>query len=307
MNYYNEIDKDAVQWLRNLIEAGKIPNGVIDERSIEDVKPDELAEFKQCHFFAGIGGWSLALKYAGWPEDRPVWTGSCPCQPFSIAGKGLGKKDSRHLWPEFLRLISERKPSTVFGEQVAGAAGREWLAGVRADLEAMGYAVGAADLCAAGVGAPHIRQRLWWVADGAMRGHITRKHQIEDNAKQTITCNREKQGMRRPFVSDGLDGSYGGMEKPFRFGRGRRHVSIPEREAGQTEIARSCGVGAWDDTILIPFTDGKTRRIKSGIMPLVTRISGHVGQIRAYGNSIVPQVAAEFIKTCMEVNNANPR
>src|SRR5690606_329182 len=70
------------------------------------------------------------------------WTGSCPCQPFSSAGKRQGERDKRHLWPEFYRLIAECNPPVVFGEQVASPLGRKWLTGVRADLEALGYAVG---------------------------------------------------------------------------------------------------------------------------------------------------------------------
>ncbi len=90
MNYYNEIDPVAAQCLRELIKAGEIPAGDVDERSIEDVRPADLAGYVQCHFFAGIAGWAVALDLAGWPRDRPVWTGSCPCQPFSAAGKGAG-------------------------------------------------------------------------------------------------------------------------------------------------------------------------------------------------------------------------
>jgi DNA (cytosine-5)-methyltransferase 1 len=164
-SYYNEIDPFAAQWLRNLIAAGFLPNGDVDERSIVDVQPDDLAGYVQCHFFAGIGGWPYALSLADWPEDEPVWTGSCPCQPLSVAGQRKGHVDERHLWPAFHRLIAECKPPTVFGEQVASKDGREWLAGVRADLEALGYACGAADLCAASVGAPHRRQRLYWLGD----------------------------------------------------------------------------------------------------------------------------------------------
>ena len=164
MNYYNDIDSFSAAWLRELIADGLIPNGDVDERSIADIEPADLRGYTQCHFFAGIGGWSRALRLAGWPDDRPVWTGSCPCQPFSIAGKGAGFDDERHLWPAFFALIAECRPPAVFGEQVASKLGREWLAGVRLDLEALGYAVGCADLCAASVGAPHIRQRLFWVA-----------------------------------------------------------------------------------------------------------------------------------------------
>ena len=165
MNYYNEHDRNAAAWLRELIADGLIPDGVVDERSIVDVRPSDLAGFTQCHWFAGIGGWPLALQLAGWPADRPVWTGSCPCQPFSTAGKQKGQADERHLWPHFARLIRECRPPVVFGEQVASAVGHGWLDGVCSDLEAAGYACGAVVLGAHSVGAPHIRQRLYWVAD----------------------------------------------------------------------------------------------------------------------------------------------
>src|ERR1700761_9055756 len=119
--YYNENDPFAAQWLRNLISNDLIAPGDVDERSIEDVRPNDLRGYTQYHFFAGIGGWSYALRLAGWPDDRPVWTGSCPCQPFSQAGKGAGFSDERHLWPAFFWLIEhgKRKDVPIFGEQVA--------------------------------------------------------------------------------------------------------------------------------------------------------------------------------------------
>jgi len=163
--YYNEIDPYAAAWLRNLIRDGHIADGVVDERSISDVKPEELFEFTQCHFFAGIGVWSHALRSAGWEDDRPVWTGSCPCQPFSGAGNRKGMADERHLWPHWFHLIEECRPPTVFGEQVASKDGLGWIDLVQADMEGADYAIGAFDLCSAGFGAPHIRQRLWFVAD----------------------------------------------------------------------------------------------------------------------------------------------
>lgn len=140
--YYNEFDPYAAQWLRNLIAAGHIAPGDVDSRSIEDVRPSELAGYTQCHFFAGIGVWSYALRRAGWADSRPVWTGSCPCQPFSAAGKGNGFSDERHLWPAWFHLISQCLPNVIFGEQVAAADGLGWLDLVQADLEAAGYARG---------------------------------------------------------------------------------------------------------------------------------------------------------------------
>jgi DNA (cytosine-5)-methyltransferase 1 len=168
--YYNEVDAYAAQWLRNLIAAGLITAGDVDTRSILDVRPSDVAGYTRCHWFAGIGVWDYALGLAGWPADRPVWTGSCPCQPFSAAGGRAGFADERHLWPSWHHLIRECGPGEVFGEQVASKDGLAWLDLVQADLEGSGYAFWAADLCAAGVGAPHIRQRSWFVADASRIG-----------------------------------------------------------------------------------------------------------------------------------------
>ncbi|MDE1907269.1 MAG: DNA cytosine methyltransferase, partial [Rhodospirillales bacterium] len=187
--YYNEIDPYAAQWLRNLIAAGHIAPGDVDERSIADVRADDLVEYRQCHFFAGIGGWSYALRLAGWGDDRPVWTGSCPCQPFSVAGSGAGTADQRHLWPHWFWLISQCRPEVVFGEQVEAAIRHGWLDLVYGDLEGIGYAVAAAGIPAASVGAPHIRQRLWFVADrlgtgleGRDKGEVGRQREAAERS-----------------------------------------------------------------------------------------------------------------------------
>ena len=172
--YYNEIDPFAAQWLRNLISAGHIAPGDVDERSITEIKPNELKQYTQCHFFAGVGVWSYALRRSGWRDSRPVWTGSCPCQPFSAAGKGKGTEDERHLWPVWFELVSECQPSVIFGEQVAssevvgksdGTGENVWIDIVQADMERALYTFAPFDLPAAGFGAPHIRQRLWFVAE----------------------------------------------------------------------------------------------------------------------------------------------
>lgn len=167
--YYNEFDKSAAAWLRELIKDGLIADGDVDERSIEDVLPSELRGYTQCHFFAGIGGWSYALRLAGWPDDRPVWTGSCPCQPFSAAGKGAAFDDERHLWPAFHHLIKECVPAIVFGEQVASKDADVWIDLVQIDMEALGHAFGAIPFPSASVGAPHIRDRIYWVGHDQSR------------------------------------------------------------------------------------------------------------------------------------------
>ncbi|PZO13494.1 MAG: DNA cytosine methyltransferase, partial [Leptolyngbya foveolarum] len=195
MNYYNEIDPFAAQWLRELIKAGLIPAGDVDERSIEDVLPANLEPYRQCHFFAGIGGWPLALQLAGWPKDWPVWTGSVPCKPFSTAGKRAGFADERHLWPAFFWLIQQCRPPVIFGEQVSSKAALEWWDLVASDLEDANHATAAADLPASSVGTPHRRDRLFWVghANGAGR----------QRQRSTQSARRQRPSVGSTSFSDG--------------------------------------------------------------------------------------------------------
>jgi DNA (cytosine-5)-methyltransferase 1 len=179
--YYNEIDPFNVQWLKKLIEAGLIAPGDVDGRSIAEVTPSDLAGYDQCHFFAGIGGWSQAIRLAGISDTAPIWTGSCPCQPLSVAGQRKGHADERHLWPAFYGLIAKCSPAIVFGEQVASKDGAEWLSAVRSDLESAGYAIGSADLCATAFGFRQKRNRLFFFADSGGTGaarwpEIVRRH-----------------------------------------------------------------------------------------------------------------------------------
>jgi len=162
--YYNEVDPFCVDWLRNLIKAGHIADGDVDPRSIEDVRPDDLNGYDQCHFFAGIGVWSYALRQAGWEVGREVWTASLPCQSFSAIGKGGGKGDSRHLLPVFLELVNHRRPRVIFGEQVPNAIKYGWLDDLQGGLENLRYECAPCILPASAVGGPHMRNRLWWVA-----------------------------------------------------------------------------------------------------------------------------------------------
>lgn len=168
--YYNEIEPFACFWLENLMKDGFIAEGQIDNRSIRDIQSEDLEGYTQCHFFAGIGVWSYALRQAGWSDDRPIWTGSCPCQPFSQAGLHKGDKDDRHLWPEFYRLIKECRPSAIIGEQVSGKGGFQFIDLLQTNLEEENYSATAVDLGAHSVGTSHSqgyhkRQRLYWVAE----------------------------------------------------------------------------------------------------------------------------------------------
>jgi DNA (cytosine-5)-methyltransferase 1 len=289
--YYNENDPYAAQWLRNLIAADRIASGNVDERDIQDISADDLRGHAQCHFFAGIGGWAHALRLAGVRSDMPgVWTGSCPCQPFSAAGKGGGVADERHLWPYWFYLIEQCKPAVILGEQVASPAGLAWFDLVSSDLEGAGYAVGAADLCAAGVGAPHIRQRLWFVA------HAAEQRQRTD---ETGSDSRERQFMARTGARS--DGGYDGAAGELAHAEDKRRERwsfTGEQINAQSRRFLSAGSGAacsWSDLEWLPCTDGKARPVEPGTFPLAHGIPQRVGRLRAYGNAIVPQVAAEFI------------
>jgi len=273
--YYNEIDPYAAEWLRNLIKAGHIIDGEVDTRSIVDVSPDDLRGFTQAHFFAGIAGWSHALRLAGWSDDRKIWTGSCPCQPFSVAGKGKGTDDERHLWPHFFRLIRGCRPPVVMGEQVSGAAGYGWLDGVRSDLESESYTIEGVDIPACAVNAPHIRQRLYWVANasGAYRQHVSREECLGKELARV--------------------GELGGCIDMANTDDAGRQGWTVYAKCPDEQSAWSRGV-EWRRG-----ADGKTRRVKSGVCLLAHGFPARVGKLRAYGNAIVPPLAAEVIRAFM--------
>lgn len=328
-------------WLRELISAGLIPDGDVDERSITELQPDELRQYTQCHFFAGIGGWSYALQLAGWPADKPVWTGSCPCQPFSGAGKGLAQADERHLWPVFFDLIKECRPDTVFGEQVASAIGKGWLDGVSTDLESENYACGATVLGAHSVSAPHIRQRLYWVADSGGWQRIIFSADCDEDGNcprcgidyADCECLGPTQdGVEYEEFNGVLYGRMGdtveqGLERQSRYGdNGNKSRRFIENATGSTaEASAASGLGftnsdrceqrntaststrhrhsaqsasSWDDYQLAHCRDEKSRRIPTEptFQPLANGIPARVVRLRGYGNAIVPQVAAEFVK-----------
>jgi DNA (cytosine-5)-methyltransferase 1 len=222
--YYNEHNPKLVPWLRALIRDGLIADGEVDERSITDVDSADVAGFAQCHWFAGVGGWSLALRLAGWPDDRPVWTFSCPCQRFSSASRG--RPVAADMWPAQRRLVAAGRPRVFFGEQVAQAV--DWLDGLCDDVAPLGYEVGAAVLPAVAVGADHARPRIWFVGDADRDG--------------------------QPGVP--VDG----------------------------EVAR------------LPWRRGDT----GSVLPTYG-LPDVVAQRGAFGNSIVPELAAEFIAAYMEI------
>ncbi len=333
--YYNEIDPQKAAWLRELMKRGLIAPGDVDERSIADVFPADLAGYTQCHFFAGCGVWSYALRLAGWPDDRPAWTGSCPCQPFSAAGKGGGTSDERHLWPDFHYLIRCGRPPVVLGEQVSSPAGLGWWDVVSADVEAENYARWAVDFSSAGVGAPIIRQRLYWVAcSESTRGRAGLRDSGQAGVRRVLigdgsgtgrlersSCDGRgqiSQDVGRGDEGTGAQGRAAGLA--VRGGVGRPGLSCGEGLAGrqsqpgddgpQLPPAERAGgsvgwsnatAGFWRDPDWLGCRDGKWRPVRPGTFPLAHGAPVRVGRLRGYGDAINAQAAKAFIEAVMEV------
>lgn len=297
---YNEIDPGAAAWLKGLADAGRIVPGRVDTRSVADLTRADVDGPGQRHFFAGIGGWSLALRYAGVDDGADIWTGSCPCQPFSQAGRRKGNDDARHLWPAWFKLIDECRPAIVFGEQVASAAGFDWLSAVRADLESAGYAVGGADLPACSVGAPHKRQRLFFVAytDGE-RFERLRVQLLAGQPRRDLFEARRSGEARGVGDTSGegsgrdagsISSAQGESDRERQFAR--RVVDVP--------FAASPTRGYWQHADWLLCRDGKARAVEPGTFPLAHGVPGRVGQIRGYGNAINPILGGEFVKASLE-------
>ncbi len=303
MVYYNEIDKAASAWLRELIKQNLIAPGEVDERDIRDVTPNDLKGFTQHHFFAGIGVWSYALRIAGWPDERPVWTGSCPCQPFSQAGLRRGTHDERHVWPAWHWLVKECKPDVIFGEQVASKDGLAWLDLVSTDLEGEGYAVGPVILPACGVGAPHIRSRLWVVAkrlaDSGRVGlpKLGEAHDFDGSHEcRDVNDGRGEVGALRLAYSssDGV-----GQHARKLLGDETQH-EVGSEDGNHTPEPSGPTRGHWQRADWLPCRDGKLRPVEPGTFPLAHGPPERVGLLRGYGNAIVAQAAAEVISAAME-------
>ena len=283
----------------------------------------------------GGGLWSVAARMAGWSDERPLWTGSCPCQPFSIAGKGKGFDDPRHLWPDFFRLIRSGRPAVVMGEQVAGAAGYGWFDGVRSDLEGEDYASRAVDVPSCAVDAPHIRQRLYWVAL-ANADDSGRNGRAQDTQREPL----ERNAIERPFVGSVADTSSAGLPHTGRPERaeddeGTRTGLVSERkrfngrnmadtdderlegqrrllvhsagrknQTGQSPYADAGAGTYWSNHEWVKCHDGKARRTQPGLRLLVDGLPGRVGLWRIAGNAINPVLAAEVIKSVIETTEA---
>jgi len=284
---------------------------------------------KHGSLFSGIGGFDLAAEWIGWEnvfhcewEEFPqkvlkyywpkaisyedikqtdftvhrgeidILTGGFPCQPYSSAGKRKGKEDDRHLWPEMLRAIREIKPTYVVGENVSGLL--SWNGGlvfeeVQADLEAEGYEVQPILLPAAGVGAPHKRERVWFVA-----------HLASERLERPTRSRLQRNGKRPSDF-----GNESTITDTNSAGVPRFTTNLGTREAigqGWQGFEEACNFGCTADWQVFPTQspicggdDGLPRQLDS-----ITFSKWRNESIKAYGNAIVPQVAFQIFKAIHE-------
>jgi len=286
--------------------------------------------------FSGIGGFDLAAEWMGWnntfhcewmPFPRKVLShyfpnsisyeditktdftihrgtigilsGGFPCQPYSHAGKRLGKEDERHLWPHMLRVISEVKPTYVVGENVRGLT--NWNGGmvfeeVCVDLESQGYTVQPILLPACAVGAPHRRDRIWFVASDTLR---LRQHER--------SCDNEEQPNKRRF--NALNDTSENVE----YGIASNTNSSDNKTWTQREVLEQSNREASNGFINVEcrnqWKNFPTQSpICSGDDGLPAELDGITfskwrnESIKGYGNAICPQVAFEIFKVIAEMD-----
>jgi site-specific DNA-cytosine methylase len=296
--YYNENDPRMAAWLEEAIKMKLIAPGVVDNRSIKDVQAVDLKTFSQWHLFAGTGAWSYALQQAGWPDERQVLTGSCPCIPFSVAGNQKGLGDPRHLWPDMFRLIRGLRPDTIFGEQVASKESMYWLDLVASDLEAANYAAAAMDLSAASIGAYHQRSRLFWVAERLANANEPKSARSFASSRSQGNAADGREGFAKSSGSPPTvggddtiwlqcrDGNYRPTHRDINPLVGAARTTKPS--AGQVADGVAAGVGHRSDQSVPTVAEVQNTQEARAM-----RLGG-------YGNTINVPLTIEFITTFME-------
>lgn len=285
--------------------------------------------------FSGIGGFDLAAEWMGWENvfhcekeafcqrvlrfywpkaqlygnvrtfDATVYRGAIdvlsggfPCQPFSVAGKRKGTADDRYLWPEMCRIINEIRPRWVVGENVLGLL--NWRRGmvfeqVQADLEAAGYKVWTYILPAAGIGAPHRRERIWIVAyaGGDGRGGHPAVAAVDDRGHEERV---EGEHDADPLFGGGIfaDTDGQGWQKWFT-GRFRSIFETAGAFEGSAAARRSATPDWNGFPVESPFCAGDDG-FSLGLDGITFR-SWRYQSLRGAGNAIVPGVVLQIFRT----------
>lgn len=283
--------------------------------------------------FSGIGGFDLASEWMGWENvfhcewnefgqkvlkyywpkaitynditktdfsihrgSIDILTGGFPCQPYSSAGKRLGKEDSRHLWPEMRRAIREIQPTYVVGENVRGLV--NWNGGlvfdeVQADLEAEGYEVTPFLLPACAVNAPHRRDRIWFVAYSSSNGRQKdSKFRFRENKKnkEQFKCIHNSKNAEYP----------NGIGQEWRSNETNGKTTI--RDFSSKSNARINKRNSWQNfptqSPICDGDDGISDRLDS-----ITFSKWRNESIKAGGNAIVPQVVHQIFKSIQQYND----
>lgn len=296
---------------------------------------------RHASLFSGIGGFDLAAEWVGWENmfhcewnefgqkilsyywpkaksygditktDFTIWrgkidilTGGFPCQPYSQAGKRLGKDDERHLWPEMLRAIQEIQPRWVVGENVLGLV--NWNGGlvfdeVQSDLEAQGYEVQPFILPACAVNAPHRRDRVWFVAHSNLYGQHRRNGKYETNTSQggKYTLNDFKPLGKSNTAHSLCERLQGGQNI-------NKWEECDTKWGGDGIKLRTGSENNQPDTRCNFFNFPTQPPICGGNDGLPTELDGitfskwRAESIKAYGNAIVPQVVCQIFKAINE-------
>ncbi len=249
---YNDFEPYTAKLLQLRIDDGWLPPGEVLSEDVRELCKTDLSDYGQVHLYAGIGGFPLACRMAGLPDDFRLQTGGFPCQPFSTAGRRRGPGDNRYLWPQTLACLKSHRPDVAIYENVAGLTsvvfpGEKTLVGMQAligrvtdyiykqkglgvlnnitqEIEAAGYAVQAFVVPACGVAAPHERARLWIVAYAR---HLDRRD------KRAVKAGDKGSGQRAPCTNAaGRSGLQPGIFPDA------RHPKCAGREASSGKAAR---------------------------------------------------------------------
>jgi DNA (cytosine-5)-methyltransferase 1 len=298
--------------------------------------------FKHGSLFSGIGGFDLAAEWMGWenvfhcewmPFPRKVlnyyWpnaisyeditktdfsihrgtidilTGGFPCQPYSGAGKRLGKEDERHLWPHMLRAIREIEPTFVVGENVRGLT--NWNGGVVfeevcTDLEACGYEVQPLLLPACAIGAPHRRDRVWFVAYSKNNGWNERRKEINE---WEINKFQNRYEIWNKSSTNGKQLHVANSEF-VRLEHSKKRGSITESErtthGKRSQFAKYFKTNGWSrfptQSPICGGDDGIPNQLDG-----ITFSNWRKESIKGYGNAIVPQLAYQIFKSIQYLND----